>query len=613
MSARRTELPVLEPGLGTLTAAVAPKTGRHLEAAVRRSLRPLWITAVLVPLLAFAGGAWWVWQQTEAQTRARLVRTVEMLHAQAQRAFETQDALLTAVQMRSAGMSWEEIAASRELDAFLRALVESGAGSRPSAWTGPDGRPVQIPPAPSPPAVAANFSDRDFVRAHRGAIVNGKARFVGETIAGRVGGRVVVPLSRPRLGPDGMPDGGVIWATFQSADFARFFASIIETPRDTVMLLRTDGSVLARHPQPDPPVGQRVPPDAAAMLAAADSAAHGRVGFATGASSFEPETGRIFAARQLEGQPVAVVYGLHTAGPRADWLRQVVVLGAVTTVAALLLLWMTRVAGARAWREATALDTARQEAELRLEAEARLRHAERVGALGRVAAGVAHDMNNLVQSVLSAARLIARRADDPAEVRRIAGMISEVGARGQRIARRMLGFSRATPAAGDGPLDLAASFEGLEELLGGLLGSGIRISCTAEPGLSHAMVDRGEFETVLVNLAVNARDALPDGGEVRISATADEFPPHPVGRDRRWLRVTVADTGQGMSPEVLARAGEPFFTTKGEGRGTGLGLAMARQFAERAGGMMRIESAPGKGTTVTLWLPAAATTPATAP
>ncbi|MDP9094975.1 MAG: ATP-binding protein, partial [Pseudomonadota bacterium] len=136
--------------------------------------------------------------------------------------------------------------------------------------------------------------------------------------------------------------------------------------------------------------------------------------------------------------------------------------------------------------------------------------------------------------------------------------------------------------------------------------SGLQIIVDVPPDLPPVLVDRGELETVLVNLATNARDAMPHGGELRLSARLEaiEDEPHPaVLRPGQYICLSAADTGAGMSAETLARASEPFFTTKPEGEGTGLGLAMAREFAQLAGGGFSLASTPDVGTTVSLWLP----------
>lgn len=146
-----------------------------------------------------------------------------------------------------------------------------------------------------------------------------------------------------------------------------------------------------------------------------------------------------------------------------------------------------------------------------------------------------------------------------------------------------------------------------------MLGPGIRLQLDLPPGLPQVQGNSAEFETVIMNLAGNARDAMPEGGTIRIAArpVAVEQAVRPLPDAEplspgRYLRLTISDTGTGMPPEVLARVGEPFFTTKPAGKGTGLGLSLARRFADRAGGALHIASRAGEGTVVTLWLREAA-------
>jgi CheY-like chemotaxis protein len=160
------------------------------------------------------------------------------------------------------------------------------------------------------------------------------------------------------------------------------------------------------------------------------------------------------------------------------------------------------------------------------------------------------------------------------------------------------------------PIDVAELLHELGEILSHTLGAAVDVRLRLQAGLAPLLADRGQLEAVLVNLATNARDAMPDGGELTLSADHETVAagagPVPVGlAPGRYIRLTVADAGVGMDAATLARAREPFFTTKQSGAGTGLGLAMAQAFAEQSGGALVIESQPGIGTTVTLWLPEA--------
>ena len=149
--------------------------------------------------------------------------------------------------------------------------------------------------------------------------------------------------------------------------------------------------------------------------------------------------------------------------------------------------------------------------------------------------------------------------------------------------------------------------EGMRELLATTLGPAISVELDVPADLHAVSCDRGQLETVLVNLATNARDAMPTGGRLRLAARCDapEAPPPADLSLGRYVRIAVIDTGTGMDADTLARVQAPFFTTKPPGEGTGLGLALARGFCEQAAGALTIESTPGAGTTVTLWLPAA--------
>ena len=234
------------------------------------------------------------------------------------------------------------------------------------------------------------------------------------------------------------------------------------------------------------------------------------------------------------------------------------------------------------------------EVQAREAAQAALHQSQRMEALGKLASGVAHDFNNVLQAVGGSLSLILRAPGDAARVERVAAMARDAVERGAAITGRMLSLARRADLRA-GPVDAAALLGDLQVVLQHSLGGGVRVEVDAPPGLPLLLADRGQLETVLINLATNARDAMPRGGTLCLSARAE---------DGRML-IEAADTGTGMAPDVLARAREPFFTTKPPGAGTGLGLALAHGFAEQSGGLLRISSRPGEGTVVTLVLPVA--------
>jgi signal transduction histidine kinase/CheY-like chemotaxis protein len=253
----------------------------------------------------------------------------------------------------------------------------------------------------------------------------------------------------------------------------------------------------------------------------------------------------------------------------------------------------------------------REEVAAREAAQGQLAHAQRMEALGQLAGGIAHDFNNVMQAVAGGAGLIRRKARDPQTVDHLARMVEESTRRGASITRRLLAFARRDELRAE-PVPCAALLDDLREVLAHTLGRRVEVrTVVAAPAgsLPPLLADRGQLETVLINLATNARDAMPDGGTLTLAVEAEAVQrPQPFvegPKPGHYIRISVTDTGSGMPAEILARAAEPFFTTKERGRGTGLGLSMARGFAEQSGGALAIRSTPGLGTTVTLWLPVA--------
>jgi len=241
----------------------------------------------------------------------------------------------------------------------------------------------------------------------------------------------------------------------------------------------------------------------------------------------------------------------------------------------------------------------------REQANAQLAQAEKLAALGELAGGVAHDFNNVLQAVGSSAEVLRKHAEDAQLVRRVARMQADAAQRGVSITRRLLAFARRADLRSE-PLDVGELLNGLMDLLGSAFGAGVRIGVEMDGAPPLVLADRGQLETALINLASNSRDAVGGDGEIRIRA---RHAPVEQARDGLvpgdYVRIDVIDNGSGMDAKTLARASEPFFTTKPVGKGTGLGLAMARGFAEQSGGALTIASTPGKGATVSLWLPVA--------
>ena len=251
--------------------------------------------------------------------------------------------------------------------------------------------------------------------------------------------------------------------------------------------------------------------------------------------------------------------------------------------------------------------TERMEAQRALEkAREAFFQSQKMEAIGQLTGGVAHDFNNLLAAVIGSLELAKKRLAEGADVTRFLDNAMKAAERGASLTQRMLSFARKQELNLEA-VDVGALVRGMADLLQRTLGTGIDIQTTFPLRLSPARADANQLELVLLNLAVNARDAMPGGGEIVIAADEKEVSGDGAGslKAGRYIRLSVIDRGEGMDPDTLARATEPFFTTKGIGKGTGLGLSMAHGLAEQSGGRLILTSRKGEGTRAELWLPVA--------
>jgi signal transduction histidine kinase len=238
----------------------------------------------------------------------------------------------------------------------------------------------------------------------------------------------------------------------------------------------------------------------------------------------------------------------------------------------------------------------------RKRAEDALRQAQKMEAVGQLTGGLAHDFNNLLQSVSGSLALIAKNPGSE-KVMRWAELGQQAADRGARLTAQLLAFSR-TQKLELRPIEVTSLVEGMGELLSSAVGSAIPIRLELDEGRGQRVLgDATQVELAVMNLVINARDAMPEGGAIRIRLKAVQLDDDVELRDGRYLCLEVIDSGSGMPPEVAARAFDPFFTTKPVGKGTGLGLSMVYGVARQSGGRAGIRSEPGQGTTVSILLP----------
>ncbi len=504
-----------------------------------------------------------------------------------------------------------------------------------------------------------DFSDRAYFLRHRDN--PSPDMFVGPMLTSRLDGQRVLPISRRIAAQDGS-FGGLVVGTIHPSAFRHVFERLDLGAGGSITLAHQDGTVLLREPElpagvPASPAAPGTPdsfspgPRTAAMPGAPETRAappDGKTvpwqdgfGLAVGPDGVL----RFYAARRMSGLPLTVVVGFSAWDIMTPWLHKLVVIGSLTLLLCGASVLLTRALGRELRRRHDAEDRllafnrelearVQREVAARDEARTRLVAGQRMEALGQLAGGIAHDINNVLQVVSSANGALARQCPPASDGRRLSGMIAAAAERGAAVTRRLLVFARQGELKAE-PVDVVALVSGLRELLVHTLGGSLAIELRAEPDLAPVLADRVELETVLVNLATNARDAMAGTGgtlsiEVRClepqAGTGRGRQPHGGGRERHpdgrdqaatgaagWVCIAVADTGCGMDPALRARVVEPFFTTKPVGKGTGLGLSMANGFAEQSGGWLEIDSRPGEGTTVTLWLPRDGTAPAASP
>jgi PAS domain S-box-containing protein len=671
---------------------------------LRSDLRALRAASLLVPLLFFAFGAWQSHRQHIREANRAAERTVEILDQQARRVFEVQDLVMTQIAERVAGLSWDEIAASADLHQWLKALDERTAQIDVIWLIDPQGRgrnSSRFFPAPDTSRVA----DRDYFQALR---ESDGGTFLGEPQRGRtVTNRVFVNVARRRSAPGGAFDG-VIVTSLEPDYFANAFKSLALSPDDSISLVREDGTVLARGPEPlrDP---LKLRPTSG-LLANLSQGEQGTFRARAQIDGVE----RLYRFRKLDIAPVYVLYGRAMQPVLAGWYRDLLLYGLLAAFAAAGLLATTGVAARRTRQQQAALARLResegryhalfqqsplgllltrvdadgtlsfeemnpalvqitglvreqvigkgpaqafpgpmgahiearyrecistkQSVEYEVEGEGpngrfvrravlrpilddtgrvvkllgtsmditrsrqleeRLQRSQKMEALAALVSGVAHDFNNLLTVVMGNLDLL-RRAKPERQTRLIENAIQAVE-RGRNLTGQLLVFSRHQTLRPE-VVDMKHLISSTHDMLQQSLRGDVEISFELADDLWPVRIDSSQLQVALINLAANARDAMPNGGRFTVAAMNRVLHGHEAAE---VVAISISDTGTGMARDVLARAFEPFYTTKEVGRGTGLGLAQVYGFVQQSGGSVEIGSEVGNGTTVTLNLPRA--------
>ena len=403
-------------------------------------------------------------------------------------------------------------------------------------------------------------------------------------------------VSQRRTTPDGR-FGGAIVVAVSGSYFASFYSSLLgASTHYTASVIREDGTVLAHYPAPT----DAEPAPADPLLAAA-IAAKTPAGIIESGSPFD-EAGRIIAFKRLANYPVYVAIERSRASILWEWLWSISGYVIIGVPAAIALVVLTTLALRRTTSEQRAQAEARAAIVSRAAAEAQLQRAQRLEAVGLLTAGIAHDFNNLL-TVVSCNIELLQSTLEPVDARRQRFLAAALKAcdRGVALTKRLLGFARREPVdpRSVNVNEVVANTLELPWQAGDDLAHEFRLAADVWP----VYVDPEQLSTALLNLAVNARDAMTKGGKLTVETANCRFSGEEPGLVGEHVGIFVSDTGRGMSKETRDKAFDPFFTTKEPGKGTGLGLAQVHGFTTRSGGRCLIESEPGRGTTVKLYLP----------
>jgi two-component system, NtrC family, sensor kinase len=574
-----------------------------LLSAKRRTigaLAGLFAIAVLVPVLLFAAAAWQDKRALVKEAEQRTVKTAAILRQHALATLQIYELIFRQVGSFMAANSGKPDPTALHL--LLRGLDDDTGQVDAVFVVDRDGNVIGHSSTPPPLTIAAG--DRDYFVALRD---KGEKTFVGTPVTGRVSGEERINVSR-RLDDVAGNFAGAVVISVDEAYFVEFHRTIQESADDVMALLRADGLILVRSPRLRPTPQSYLLPNFSTAIAAADNGVYRDRSIIDGVE-------RIYAYDRVGTYPIYVSFGLAAASIAHEWRNHLLVYAAITVPAVLLLLFAASIALRRARHEEAMLKQLRVEIDQRTaaeagreEAESALRQAQKMEAIGQLTGGIAHDFNNLLTVVAGNIDLVISRLDDADAVRRLEASLRATE-RGQRLTQQLLTFARRRPMHSVA-VDLRHRLAETVELVERTISRDIPLVMRLQSDLWDVKVDAEQLEVALLNLIVNARDAIVDRGEIAITASNVTLPSpgHSVGGlCGDYVALGIADTGAGIPPEILPRVFEPFFTTKSVGKGSGLGLAQVYGFAQEAKGSARIDSTPGRGTTVTLYLPRAVT------
>ena len=578
---------------------MGPKAMQHTSAAERnaalRLIRLAIAGTIVLPLLLLAYASWTDYRATWRTADERIERVLDVVHEHANKVFEAVDLAFLHTSQIFDGVSDEEIRAHEaKYHALLKRIGEIAPEIQSVILFDRTGH-LLVSSRVYPVSGEITATGRDYFQAQ---LDGDSGTYIGDVVTEPTPSEQGFTVSRRRIPPDGA-FAGVVRLGIRSAEIESFYADLGHLPGSVFSMLREDGTLLARYPTlPD----QRNMRLGASSTLRRTIAEHHSGGIFSSVSPIDGVERRM-ATRKLEHYPIYLSTGLATAAIRDEWL--LVELTDWAFVVPLMAIMVTSLA--------VALKRTRKlhdEADRRAAAEAALRQAQRMEGIGQLTGGVAHDFNNLL-TIVSGGVAWLRRRDRDAQDARYLDMIATAAQRGEQLTRQLLTFARRQALAPE-LVDLSQSIPDIRDLLNRSLRGDIGVVVDVPPQPCWVKMDPAEFELAILNIAVNARDAMNKGGILSIQVRSVGLDRGPEGLTGAFAEIAVSDTGTGIAPELLARVFDPFFTTKGIGKGTGLGLSQVYGFAKQSGGAAVIRSIAGQGTTVTLYVPLTDERPKTA-
>jgi two-component system NtrC family sensor kinase len=559
------------------------------DAAIRL-LRIALVASVAIPFAILCWGTWVTYNGAFAHADERISAALDVLAEQANTVYESVALTFTSVDAVVDAMPDDAIKANeRTLHDKLHEIEKAADAVSDIRLLDKDGSPIlssQIVPAPK----EDNVAFRDYFKAQ---VDKDAGTFIGSVLAPHFSGAPYIGISRRRPLQDGQ-FSGVVVLSVRPTVFTDFYTRLAGDNGGNFVLLRADGEILARYPETPEGVTRVNPQGGFLQILAAQP----QGGITTSRRTVDGIDRRV-GVRRLEVPGLYASAGIELHTIYMDWLRAISVhlffgAPATTLLFALVFLTMRRTQDFYA------------EAERRELAEQALRQSQKMEAVGQLTGGVAHDFNNLLTIIIGNLG-IAKRGVVEARAERALNNALSGAERAAQLTQRLLAFARRQPL-NPRAVDVNRLVVNVSDILTRSLGENVELETIGGAGLWSVEADVSELESALLNLALNARDAMPDGGKLTIETSNayldDEYCRQHTGlTPGQYVLIAVTDNGTGMSAETIEKAFEPFFTTKETGKGTGLGLSQVYGFAKQSGGHIKIYSEAGEGTTVKLYLP----------